>query len=142
VTFIIYFVLLHNLHSFPTRRSSDLLRSIEALSYQHANQGISSVSHLVLYFWPGACSIAAHIVLEETGLTFEAIKVDFAAGKQREPDYLAINPRGRVPALATPWGILTETPAILRYLTAAGTHRSEEHTSELQSPCNLVCRLL
>ena len=95
---------------------------MEALSYQHANQGISSVSHLVLYFWPGACSIAAHIVLEETGLTFEAIKVDFAAGKQREPDYLAINPRGRVPALATPWGILTETPAILRYLTAAGTH--------------------
>ncbi|MDU0961058.1 MAG: glutathione S-transferase N-terminal domain-containing protein, partial [Bradyrhizobium sp.] len=57
------------------------------------------MSHLVLYFWPGACSIAAHIVLEETGLTFEAIKVDFAAGKQREPDYLAINPRGRVPAL-------------------------------------------
>lgn len=71
---------------------------------------------LKLYFWPGACSIATHIVLEETGLPFEAIKVDFSYGEQRGAKYLAINPRGRVPALATPWGVLTENLAILRYL--------------------------
>jgi glutathione S-transferase len=74
------------------------------------------LKNLQLYFWPGACSIAAHIVLEEIGLPFDAIKVDFASGKQREREYLAINSHGRVPALATSSGVLTENLAILRYL--------------------------
>ncbi len=76
----------------------------------------------VLYFWPGACSLAAHIAIEEAGIPFQARKVDFAAAAQRSPEYLAINPKGRVPALLCPWGVLTETPAILAYLGRLDGH--------------------
>lgn len=69
-----------------------------------------------LYFGPGSCALASHIVLEEIGKPFEAVKLDLAAGEQRKPEYLAINPKGRVPALITANGVLTETPAILVYL--------------------------
>ncbi|MBI1619995.1 glutathione S-transferase family protein [Aquamicrobium zhengzhouense] len=71
---------------------------------------------LTLYFAPGGCSLAPHIALEEAGAEYEARKVDFAANEQRSAEYLAINPKGRVPALVTPRGILTETPAILAYI--------------------------
>lgn len=69
-----------------------------------------------LYYSPGACSLASHIALEEAGAAFEARRVDFDAGEQRAPDYLALNPKGRVPSLATPRGVLTETPAILAFI--------------------------
>ena len=51
---------------------------------------------LTLYFTPGACSMAAHIVLEESGENYEAKKVDLAGGEQRTEAYLKINPLGRV----------------------------------------------
>jgi hypothetical protein len=54
---------------------------------------------LTLYYAPGACSIAAHIVLEEGGEEYEAKKVDLVGGEQRTAAYLKINPLGRVPAL-------------------------------------------
>jgi Glutathione S-transferase, N-terminal domain len=54
---------------------------------------------LTLYYTPGACSMAAHIVLEESGEEYEAKKVDLAGGEQRTEAYLKINPLGRVPAL-------------------------------------------
>ncbi|MGY2047532.1 glutathione S-transferase family protein [Methylobacterium sp. JK268] len=69
---------------------------------------------LRLYYAPGACSLAPHIALEETGAPFEAVRVDFAVGEQRSPAYLAINQKGRVPALAEGGWVLTENPAILR----------------------------
>lgn len=69
-----------------------------------------------LFYTPGACSRVSHIALEEAGATFEAVRVDFSVGEQRSPDYLAINPKGRVPALATERGVLTENPAILAYV--------------------------
>lgn len=69
-----------------------------------------------LYYAPGTCSLAAHIVLEELGVAFEPIRLDLANGDQRAPDYLAINPKGRVPALVTDQGVLTESPAILTFL--------------------------
>src|SRR5262249_14925925 len=47
---------------------------------------------------------------------YSAIRVNFAEAEQRKPEYLAINPKGRVPALATDRGIITETPAILAYI--------------------------
>lgn len=71
---------------------------------------------LTLYFARGGCSLASHIALEEAGAEYEARKVDFSRDEQRSPEYLAINPKGRVPALVTPRGILTETPAILAYI--------------------------
>ena len=49
---------------------------------------------LTLYYTPGACSMAAHIVLEESGEDYQAKKVDLAGGEQRTEDYLKINPLG------------------------------------------------
>lgn len=69
-----------------------------------------------IFYSPGACSLASHIALAEAGAPYEAVRVNFAAGEQRSPQYLAVNPKGRVPALVTPHGILTETPAILVYV--------------------------
>ncbi|WP_374384356.1 glutathione S-transferase family protein [Dongia sp.] len=73
-----------------------------------------------LYFSPHSCALASHIALEEAGADFEAIRVDFASNEQRGEAFLKINPKGRVPALVTERGILTETPAILFYI--AQTH--------------------
>jgi glutathione S-transferase len=72
---------------------------------------------LTLFYAPGACSMAAHIVLEESGEKYEAKKVDLAAGEQRTEAYLKIHPLGRVPALRLDDGEpLTENTAILPYL--------------------------
>ncbi|MEZ5669578.1 MAG: glutathione S-transferase N-terminal domain-containing protein [Alphaproteobacteria bacterium] len=71
---------------------------------------------LKLFYAPRTCALASHIALEEAGADYETVALDFARGEQREPDYLAVNPKGRVPALATDRGILTETPAILAYV--------------------------
>lgn len=69
-----------------------------------------------LFYAPGSAALAAHIALEEVGAEYDAIKVDLVAGEQKKPEYLAINPKGRVPALVTERGVLTETPAILGYI--------------------------
>ncbi|WFU49613.1 glutathione S-transferase family protein [Sinorhizobium terangae] len=71
---------------------------------------------LKLFYAPGTCSLASHIALEEAGAAYEARRVDFAKAEQTTPEYLAINPKGRVPALVTDRGILTKTPAILAYV--------------------------
>jgi glutathione S-transferase len=72
---------------------------------------------LTLYFTPGACSLAAHIVLEESGQKYEKQIVDTAKGEQRSESYLKINPQGRVPALRLDNGeALTENTAILPFL--------------------------
>lgn len=69
-----------------------------------------------LYYFPGSCSFASHIALAEAGADYEAIRVDLRGGEQQTPGYLAVNPKGRVPALITDQGILTETPAILAFI--------------------------
>ncbi|WP_417700038.1 glutathione S-transferase family protein [Pseudophaeobacter sp.] len=69
-----------------------------------------------LYYAPGTISIAVAIALEEAGLEYEAIKVDFASKEQQTPGYAQINPKARVPALAVEGGILTETGALLDYI--------------------------
>jgi glutathione S-transferase len=72
---------------------------------------------LTLYYAPGACSMAAHIVLEEGGEKYEPRRVDLAKGEQRTEAYLKINPQGRVPALGLDDGrTLAENTAILPYL--------------------------
>lgn len=74
---------------------------------------------LTLYVAPGTCALASLIALEEAGAPYRAVKLDFAAGEQRGEAYRRVNPKGRVPALATERGILTETPAILAYVAQA-----------------------
>lgn len=75
---------------------------------------------LKLYYSPGACAIASHIGLEEAGADYEVEKIDLRAGQQRTPEYLAINPAGVTPALATSQGVITQNSAILAYV--AQTH--------------------
>lgn len=72
---------------------------------------------LKLHYAPRTISVAVAIALEEAGVPYEAIRLDFASGQQTQPVYRQINPKGRVPALETPDGILTETAAILEYAT-------------------------
>lgn len=79
---------------------------------------------LKFFFAPNTCALAAHIALEEAGADYEPVKLDFSAGDHTKPDYLAVNPKGRVPALVTDNGILTETPAVLAYI--AQTNPSAE----------------
>jgi len=71
---------------------------------------------LKLYYAPGTCALASHIALKESGLAFTVERIDTKNSQQTTPAYLAINPKGRVPALVTDRGILTETPAILAYV--------------------------
>jgi glutathione S-transferase len=75
---------------------------------------------LTLYYAPNTCALASHIALEDADADYETQRISFQSGDQRSPDFLKINPKGRVPALVTDHGILTETPAILAYV--AQTH--------------------
>ena len=77
---------------------------------------------LKLYYAAGTCALASHIALEEAGAKFETVRVDFRSNEQRKPEYLAINPKGRVPALVTEHGVLTETPALLVYIAQTFPH--------------------
>ena len=69
-----------------------------------------------LFYSPNSCALASHIALEEAGAVYETVRLNFRDNDQRKPDYLKINPKGRVPALVTDSGVLTETPAILVYI--------------------------
>jgi glutathione S-transferase len=72
---------------------------------------------LKLYYAPGACSLAAHIVLEESGEKYDLQRIDLAKGEQKTEAYLKIHPQGRVPALQLESGEnITENTAILPYL--------------------------
>ena len=71
---------------------------------------------LIFYYAKSSAAYAPHILLEETGLEYQAVRIDFQAKEQQSTAYLKINPKGRVPALVTENGILTETPAILAFL--------------------------
>ncbi|WP_275248716.1 glutathione S-transferase family protein [[Pseudomonas] carboxydohydrogena] len=71
---------------------------------------------LKLYYGVGTCALASHIALEEAGADYKAERIDMKANQQNSPDFLSINPKGRVPALATDQGVLTETPAILAFI--------------------------
>lgn len=69
-----------------------------------------------LYYTPHTCALATHIALEEVGAAYSTTRIDFATNQQHSPDYLKINPKGRVPALVTDRGVLTETPAMLVFV--------------------------
>src|ERR1700744_6325673 len=71
---------------------------------------------LKLYYAPGTCARASHIALEETGALYTAERLNVKINQQNSPEYLEINPKGRVPSLMTDRGVLTETPAMLAYI--------------------------
>jgi glutathione S-transferase len=86
---------------------------------------------LKLFYAPRTCAFASLIALEDAGAEYELARLSFAKAEQRSPDFLKINPKGRVPALATDRGALTETPAILAYI--AQTH-PEKRLAPLDDP--------
>lgn len=67
----------------------------------------------------GSCSLAPYIALAEAGADFEVVLMSTRDGDQRKAEYLALNPKGRVPALATDRGVLTEVTAILAWVAQA-----------------------
>ena len=71
---------------------------------------------IALYYSPGACSLAPHIVLNEIGEAFELRKFATAENANFTDEYLAINPKGLIPALEIDGFVLTENPAILAFL--------------------------
>jgi glutathione S-transferase len=71
---------------------------------------------LTLYYTAHTCSLATHVALEDAGVQYKLHRVDFAKAEQKSPDYLRVNPKARVPALVTPRGVLTETPAMLAFV--------------------------
>jgi len=84
---------------------------------------------LTFYYAKNSAAYAPHILLEDVGADYQAIKIDFAGGEQRSEAYLKINPKGRVPALITEQGVLTETPAILAYI-------AQTHADHKMAPTN------
>src|SRR5262245_64554575 len=95
------------------------------------------MSHLRIYGIARTRAFRALWIAEELGLDYEHVPVEIGAAGARQPEYLAINPNGRLPAIDDGGFLLWESLAITLYLA-----RSEEHTSELQSLRHLVCRLL
>ncbi len=73
---------------------------------------------LKLYYAPGACSTASHLTLEESGAKYDSQALAFAKNEQKGPEYLKINPRGRVPALVIDEGTIVENTAILDFIAA------------------------
>jgi glutathione S-transferase len=71
---------------------------------------------LIFYFAPGSSAMATHIALHETRAEFEPRLLSFKAKEQQRPDYLALNPEGKVPALVIDGRVLTEVAATLYYL--------------------------
>lgn len=71
---------------------------------------------LTLYYAPHTCSLASHIALEDAGAVYELRRISFKTTEQQSAEYLKVNPKARVPALVTPRGVLTETPAMLAFI--------------------------
>ncbi|NRF68240.1 glutathione S-transferase N-terminal domain-containing protein [Aquincola sp. S2] len=74
------------------------------------------MSRWTFYTAPATCALATHITLHEAGADFTLAKLDFGAQQQQSAEYLKLNPKGRVPALVTEDGVLTETPALLAFI--------------------------
>ncbi|MEX0340865.1 MAG: glutathione S-transferase family protein, partial [Arenibacterium sp.] len=91
---------------------------------------------LKFYCSKGSSAVAAHILLEEVGAAYELVEVSIAEGAHRTPEYLARNSKGRVPALETPGGMISENPAILEYIAATYPHADmlpEGHYAQAQA---------
>lgn len=88
-----------------------------------------------LFHCPGACSLAPLIALEEVGASYEVVIVNLGAGEQSRPEYLAVNPKAKVPALVTDRGVLTENPAILTFIAQSSP---EAKLAPLDDPFDLA----
>ena len=85
------------------------------------------MSRWTFYSAAHSCGLATHIALHEANAQFDLVKIDFKSQEQQSPEYLRVNPKGRVPALVTSHGILTETPALLSFV-------AQSHPDALLAP--------
>ena len=69
-----------------------------------------------LYYAAHTCALAVHIALEDAEASYETQRLDFLQQEQTKDEFLAINPKGRVPALLCDQGLLSESPAILSFI--------------------------
>jgi glutathione S-transferase len=97
---------------------------------------------LILYYATNTCSLAAHIALEDAGADYELRRIDFTKTEQQSPEYLKVNSKARVPAMVTPRGILTETPAMLAFIAALAPLNDVFAFAELQSFNSYLCSTL
>lgn len=101
-----------------------------------------------LYYAPHTCALASHIALEQAGAEYQTTRIDFSKKEQQSPEYLRVNPNGRVPALVTSRGVLTETPAILTFIAqsfpAAGLAPLDEpfELARVQAFNSYLCSVL
>ena len=72
---------------------------------------------ITLYYARGTCALASHLALEYADADYQTVRIDFKKKEQRSAEYLRLNPKGRVPALLTERGVLTETPALLQFIS-------------------------
>ena len=84
-----------------------------------------------LYYAAHTCSLASHIALEDAGAKYELKRINFSKNEQQSPAYLAVNAKGRVPAMVTPHGVLTETPAMLAFIAQSFP---QAHLAPLSDP--------
>jgi glutathione S-transferase len=109
-----------HLHITCKRARSDAKFSVSLMSCMIAEQARNANARqdhvLILYFAPGASSMAVHIALNEIGVPFERQAISFAQGEQHAPAFRALNPEGKVPTLVIDGRPLTEVAAILFYL--------------------------
>jgi glutathione S-transferase len=125
------------------------LRAVQRLPRLDFSQGRTDLLHMyTLYFAPHTCSLASHIALLDAGAKYDLKRIDFAKTEQQSPDFLQVNPKGRVPAMVTPQGILTETPAILAFIAQSFPHACLAPLdnlfafAELQAFNNYLCSTL
>ena len=72
---------------------------------------------LKLYYAPDNASLILRLALEEASIPYETVLVDRAKRAQKSPNYLALNPAGKIPTLVTPKGPMAETAACLLWLS-------------------------
>lgn len=91
-----------------------------------------------LYYAPGACSIGIHVLLEEIGKPYEGIAINLREGAQFKPDFVAVNPKSKVPTLVRDDGaVMTEYPAIAYWLA-----RTNPYANLLPDDIDLQARAL
>jgi glutathione S-transferase len=99
--------------------------------------GVVRLAMLTLYYSPGSSSMAAHIALHEVGATFDKHAVSVPRKETRTPEFLAVNPAGKVPVLMIDGRPLTEVAGILYYLArtypAAGLLPAGDIEAEAQA---------
>src|SRR5205807_1066498 len=98
------------------KRHAGLVLAITANARDHGYLQKLRGDMYTLFYGPGSAAMAPHAALEEIGAPYKLVEVDLKGGEHRRPEYLKLNPKGRVPALVVDGAVFTESAAILMHL--------------------------